>query len=127
MFFPSSNALATLAISEKAAGSDAGTPRSGIGNEMNRMPCASATLDSSDKPSRPASSLSSSETMTWMPARRQPLTSSASQSSPLGLVAIANRPLHGPAIQNRSGIIMFLYYLSWQFIDVLAALKENNR
>ena len=40
---------------------------------------------------------------------------------------MASRPRHGPSIQNRLGLMMLLYYLSRQLIDVLAALKENGQ
>jgi len=61
-FFPSSSATAMLAISETAAGTEAGTPRSGIGNEIKRMPFSAAARGSSTKSSWSASSFSSRET-----------------------------------------------------------------
>src|SRR5258707_15383320 len=49
--------------------------------------------------------------MTSIPARRQPLASSSSQSPPLGRAATASRPRHGPGIQKKSGF-MILFPLS---------------
>lgn len=116
-----------LAISETAAGVDAGIPRSGIGNEMKRRPFASAAVASSAKSSYAASSSSSRDTMTSTPARRKPLDSSSSQSPPLGRAAIASRPRHGPGIQKRSGVmILSVHYLSGKLMGVLAAFEENR-
>jgi hypothetical protein len=66
-----------------AAGVEAGSPRSGMGNEMNRMPLLSAAWRSVSKSSWSASSLASKETTTSIPLRHHALASSSSQSSPL--------------------------------------------
>src|ERR1022692_4669312 len=98
-------------MSETAAAVEAGTPRSGIGNETKRMPFAPVALASSTKSGWAASSASNKDTMTSIPACRQPLASSSSQSPPLGRAATASRPRHGPGIQKRSGF-MILFPLS---------------
>jgi hypothetical protein len=38
----------------------------------------------------------------------------------------ANRPAHGPGIQNRSGFIALFYYLSRQQMNVHSTLGENT-
>ena len=95
------------ASSESACRVDAGTSRSGIGNEMKRIPAASATAASATAPSWTksscaASSFSGRETTAPGPALRQAVTSSCSQSPPRGRAATARRPCQGPGIQNRS-------------------------
>ena len=104
-FFPLPKASEMAAISQIASDVDFGTSRSGMGNEMKRMPLASAAFASSAKPNWAASSDSRRETITSIPARRHPLASSSSQSPPLGRATTASRPRHGPGIQKRSGVI----------------------
>jgi hypothetical protein len=40
---------------------------------------------------------------------------------------MANWPGQGPAIQNRSGLMSLLYYLSRKQINILAAFEENGK
>src|SRR6266498_1187027 len=39
---------------------------------------------------------------------------------------MARRPRHGPGIQNRSGVMVFLYYLPWKPMNVVASLLQNK-
>jgi len=62
-----------------------------------------------------------------MPALRQALASSSSQSPPLGRPTIDNRPRQGPGIQNRSAfIILLLYYLPGEAVDILATFHQDR-
>src|SRR5271155_2814753 len=90
------------------------------------MPLASANSPSLSNSSCFSSSRSRRDTTESTRALRHPRISSSSQSPPRGRVEIASRPGHGPVIQNKSGIMLFFYYLPRKPVDVFTALEQNH-
>jgi hypothetical protein len=97
--FPSLIRSANNRARAAASPNDPGTPRSGIGKEINSITCTSQRWASLCRPSSLTSSGSRRLTTMSIPSIRQPETSSSSQSPARGRAMIAKRPAAGVSIQ----------------------------
>jgi hypothetical protein len=96
---PSPILAATARASATVSHNSAGTARSGMGNEMNSIPCCRQRSASRPSPSSLTSSDSRRLTTMSIPSARHPEISSSSQSPARGRAMIANRPAVGRTIQ----------------------------
>ena len=119
---PASSASTISAASSATDSREAGTPRSGMGNDLKSIPLARAAAASPSKSSCACSSASRSDTTTSMPASRQEVVSSPSQSPPRGRGRMPSRPRHGPATQNT-----FAGMIPSSQIPEETALEEGRR